>query len=216
MGLTGLFLIGFLIIHLLGNIPLLYNDGGQAFNEYAHFMKTSKIMVIGEVVLFSGFIFHIAQGINLIIQNKKARPVAYKIPHKNKKVDWRSKSMGAFGIIILVFFIIHLGQFFSHKYFIPMDEPPVTYEGVTMDNLYEEVLELFTGKLALIWVAFYGISMMVVGFHLHHGFQSAFQTFGINSKKYTPTIKAAGIIYAVLVPLMFALIPLLMYLGVKI
>jgi succinate dehydrogenase / fumarate reductase cytochrome b subunit len=50
--------------------------------------------------------------------------------------------------------------------------------------------------------------MIILAFHLQHGFQSAFQTLGINHKKYTPIIKTIGVAYAILVPLGFAIIPI--------
>ncbi len=208
MSLTGLFLIVFLIIHFIGNISLLYDDGGAAFNAYAHFMKHNVLIIIGEYVLFAGFLIHIIQGIVLVIQNKKARPVGYKVAHKNSKVLWTSKLMGPFGIVILIFLGLHLAQFFAYKYFLPIES--ISYEGgEEMSNLYQKVHALFQGDQSIIWVAVYSVSMLIISFHLSHGFQSAFQSLGWNHKKYTPFVKAVGLAYAILIPLAFALIPIL-------
>lgn len=211
MSLTGLFLVVFLLIHFIGNISLLYKDS-TAFNEYAHFMKHSTIILISEVILFSGFILHIIQGIILVIQNKKARPVGYKVAHKNSKVSWTSKLMGPFGIVIFIFLVIHLTQFFAFKFFLPIEEV-TSANGYQMAQLYEKVHALFTGDQAIIWIIFYCVSMLVISFHLSHGFQSAFQSLGWNHKKYTPFIKAFGLAYAILIPLAFALIPILVKAG---
>ena len=105
MAITGLFLVQFLLVHLIGNFPLLLDDNGEAFNAYAHFMKHNKIIVISEVVLFLGFIFHIVQGIQLVFANKAARSQGYSVSHKNSKVNPMSKYMGPFGMVILVFLI---------------------------------------------------------------------------------------------------------------
>lgn len=204
MSITGLFLISFLLVHLLGNLLLLKEDGGLAFNEYAHFMKYNPLIKASEVILFAGFIFHSVQGISLIRSNRKARPQRYKVPYKNKKVSWYSQMTASFGVIILVFLIIHLWQFFRFKYLGGLSEVP-GMPGV--DNVYQEVVESFSGFEGVIWVPLYVMAMMIISFHLYHGFQSAFQTLGLNHKKYSPVITAIGVTYAIAIPLTFAVIP---------
>lgn len=213
MSLTGLFLIVFLVAHLAGNIPLLFKDG-EAFNQYAHFMKHNKLIVASEVILFLGFIFHIVQGILLYGKNKGARKVKYAVPNKNEKVSWTSKMMGPFGMVILVFLILHLWDFFAFKYGPRTGLAMVTYDGVEMPNLFARVIHEFQDEIS--HVIFYPICMIVVGLHLSHGFQSAFQSLGLNHKKYTPFIKGLGTAYSIIVPALFALIPILIYLGITI
>ena len=210
MAITGLFLIQFLLIHLIGNFPLLLDDG-EAFNQYAHFMKHNKIIVVSEVVLFAGFIFHIVQGLMLAKENKSARSQGYAVPHKNDKVNTGSKYMAHLGIILLVFLIWHLMEFFSYKYFRPEQLADVIYDGVTMPDLYSKVRSEFKGTEGLLHVIAYSIAMLVVGTHLFHGFQSAFQSIGWNHKKYTPIIKKAGTAYAIVIPALFAVIRLIIY-----
>jgi len=212
MALTGLFLIVFLVAHLLGNLSLLNCDGGEAFNEYAHFMKHTPIMVIGEVVMFLGFIMHIIMGIQLTFQNKSARPIAYAKNNAEVKSPF-SKYMSHMGILLVVLLSWHLFDFFSYKYFADLRGgiEMVTINGVEMPDLasivYAELSELSH-------VIMYTVFMIVISFHLHHGFQSAFQSMGLNHKKYTPIIKMVGTAYAILIPLGFALIPILIYLGI--
>lgn len=223
MSLTGLFLVIFLVVHLVGNISLLYNDG-EAFNTYAHFMRHNPIILASEVILFGGFLLHIVQGIMLTAKNKAARSQGYAVAHKSDKVKWTSKYMGAFGIILIAFLGLHLFDFFSFKFFRELGELNienlsyltntdhiVNYGVEDMPNLHAKVHEVYVNS-PFHWIV-YTLAMLVVGLHLSHGFQSAFQSLGINHKKYTPLIKGVGTVYAVLVPLGFALIPLLIKFG---
>lgn len=206
MSLTGIFLILFLIEHLIGNLLLLNGDGGLAFNEFAHFMKYNRLIQIGEVVLFGGFLFHIIDGIILIRKNRKSRPVQYAVSNKSEVTSWTSKLMGPFGIIILVFLIVHMYDFFRFKYFSPVADMP----GTDISDLASLVYIKFQ---SVGYVAFYVIAMAVVGFHLYHGFQSAFQTLGVNHVKYSPIIKGLGVLYSIVVPLGMALIPIIIYIN---
>lgn len=213
MSITGLFLISFLVVHLIGNISLLYDDGGLAFNAYAHFMKVNPLIKAGEVILFLGFIVHIVQGLALYTSNKAARKQGYAVSHKHERVSWVSKAMGPLGIAILVLLIWHLYEFFRYKYFVGADVLGVDAAGVT--DMYKLVHHEF-GDEGLFHVPMYCVFMLVIGFHLFHGFQSAFQTLGVNHPKYSPAIKMVGYAYAILVPLLFALIPILIFAGVSI
>lgn len=212
MAITGLFLIQFLLVHLAGNFPLLLDDNGQAFNEYAHFMKVNKIIVASEVILFLGFIFHIVQGIKLVFANKAARSQGYAVPHKNEKVNPMSKYMGPFGMVILVFLIWHLMEFFSYKYFRPDALEMISYGGEKIPDLYAKVRGEFKGTEGLLHIVAYSIAMVVIAFHLNHGFQSAFQSIGWNHKKYTPLLKKLGAAYSIIVPVLFVTVPVVIYL----
>lgn len=199
MGFTGFFLIFYLIIHAAVNSLIFYNDDGVVFNEAAHFMSHNWIVRIMEIGLFAGFILHIIQGIVLWRQNALARPVGYaKNDHKSKS-KWYSRSMGLLGTLILLFLIIHLIHFWAGTkndlYFNPDPE----------FNLYHEMKEVFHNPIV---VVIYLAGLASLGFHLLHGFQSAFQTFGINHKRYKPLINGIGIIYTVLIILLFASMPL--------
>ena len=217
MSLSGLFLIVFLVSHLTGNISLLLNDGAT-FNEYAHFMKHNKVIVIGEVVMFAFILLHIVQAIALSKKNNSARSQKYAVPHKNEKVNWTSKYMMHFGIVILVFLVLHLVDFFSFKYF-----REAALEGIDFTNLgyliqqHFEVAHSTTGEIIpnlhakvhevyvnspIHWII-YPVAMFVIGLHLSHGFQSAFQTLGLNHKKYTPIIKTVGTVYAIVIPVSY-------------
>ncbi|QCR22895.1 succinate dehydrogenase cytochrome b subunit [Pontibacter sp. SGAir0037] len=203
MSVTGLFLCSFLVVHLIGNLQLFKNDGGIAFNVYSDFMAHSFIIRIMEVVLVLGFVFHIYDAIALTRRNKAARPIDYAEKRPQENSTWSSRNMGLLGTVILVFLIIHLWNFFVPARFGGLEG--VVIEDVEYDNLYLKVVQSFQ-----IWwyVAIYVISMVALAYHLIHGFQSAFQTLGLDHKKYTPFIQAFGYAFSVLVCLGFAIIPL--------
>ena len=208
MSLTGLFLVIFLVIHLIGNISLLYPNG-DSFNNYAYFMKYNPLIKAGEYVMFLGFLIHIFQGIALMRKNAGARTQGYAVAHKHEKVSITSKYMGPFGLVILAFLLLHLWDFFSFKYWRELDIPNamVTVDGVEMHNLFAKVIQVYQ-ESPIHWII-YPIAMFVIGLHLNHGFQSAFQTLGWNHKKYTPMIKTVGAVYSIIIPLALALIPIL-------
>lgn len=205
MALTGLFLITFLIVHLIGNIQLLYNDGGEAFNIYAKFMTSNPLIKTTSYLLYSTFIIHIIWALLLILHNKKARPVAY--ASTNKSGTWTSRNMGILGTIIFVFLIIHMKNFWYEMHWGGI--PTATYEGMEYKNLYAVVNAAFSEWW---YVLLYVIAMFGIMFHLLHGFSSAFQTLGLNHPKYNPVIKGVGAVIAIGIPMAFAAIPILMFL----
>jgi succinate dehydrogenase / fumarate reductase cytochrome b subunit len=212
MSLTGLFLITFLAVHLIGNLQLiLANDDGYAFNSYAYFMTTNPVIKTTSYLLYAFILLHAIQGTLLWLRNKKARgSTDYAV--KVNRTAGASKSsiyMGSLGIVILAFIIVHMVQFWAQMHFTD-NVGPFTAEGYEgAKDLYALVAQTYEN----IWIVlFYVVAMIFIAFHLWHGFRSAFQTLGLNHKKYTPLIKAVGYVYSVLVPLGFALIPIIMYL----
>ena len=205
MGFTGLFLILFLIVHAGINSCIFLNDGGETFNTVAHFMSHNWIMRFLEIGLMLGIIVHVIQGLMLWRQNAKARPVDYAVKKSNKNSTWYSRSMGLLGTLVLLFLIIHLGHFYVGT------KEALYLHGDAEHNLFNEMKLVFSSPLI---VGFYLFSLAALFWHLAHGFQSAFQTFGLNHKRYTPIIKAAGWIYTIIIITAFALMPLLMHFEV--
>lgn len=211
MAFTGIFLILFLIVHCTANACIFVPDHGATFNKVAHFLGTNWILHLLEVGLFVGFILHIVQGITLTIQNRTKRPVAYAVTRRNQTSKWYSRSMGLLGVLILIFLIIHLGQFWVHTRFAALfgGVGEVTYDK-PMDDLYGRMLDVFSHG----WVVIvYLIALVALGYHLAHGFQSAFRTLGMTSSKYIPIIMGVGYAFSVIVPVIFALMPVTMYFG---
>jgi len=208
MAATGLFLIIFLVVHLIGNLQLLADDGGKAFNIYAKFMTTNPVIKTTSYLLYATFVVHIIWALILTIHNRKARPVGYKVSAASTNSTWSSRNMGFLGTIVFIFLVIHLSNFWWKMKF--GDMPMVTYEGAEYKDLFTVVNSAF-GELWL--VILYVVAMIGLMFHLYHGFQSAFQTLGLNHPKYNPAIKAIGVAFAIIVPALFASIPVLMYLN---
>ncbi len=205
MAATGLFLIIFLLVHLTGNLQLLKDDGGEAFNVYAQFMTSNPLIKTTSYLLYATFLVHIIWAVILSVYNRKARPVGY--AHNKASSTWSSRNMGILGTIVLIFLIIHLKNFWYEMHWGGI--PTVAYEGESYKDLYAVVDKAF----AEWWiVALYVVSMIGLMFHLYHGFQSAFQTLGLNHPKYNALIKGVGTAFAVIVPALFAAIPILMFL----
>lgn len=207
MALTGLFLILFLVVHLAGNLQLLIPDGGKSFNIYAETMASNPLIRIVGIVNFGFIALHAIYSAILTRHNKKSRPVGYAVTKSSANSTWSSRNMGILGSLILIFILIHLRGFWYEFKFGEM--PYVTYDGVTYKDGFTIVSEAFGN---IIYVIFYVLSMAVLAFHLSHGFSSAFQTLGVNHKKYTPFIQKLGIGFAIIVPALFALIPIVMFL----
>lgn len=205
MACTGLFLCLFLVEHLYTNLLLFAGDGGEAFNEASHNMVHSLIIRIVEVVLFAAILTHVWQAIQLTRQNAKARPVGYLVSGTAQTSSWFSRNMGITGSVIFFFIVVHMYNFFV-PYRITGEVGPGAAETVA-----QEVAEAMSNP----WYALlYTISILFLSFHLNHGFQSAFQSLGVNNKKYSPVLKTAGSFFAFgLVGLGFASFPILFYLS---
>lgn len=216
MGLTGLFLISFLVVHvginacIFADLPIFNdNDNGEMFNKAAHFMGSTVLIRIMEIGLFVGILLHIVQGYMLELKNRATRKIGYEVNLGNRGSKWYSRAMGLLGTIILLFLVIHLAHFwvkarFTHSLI------PVTYNGVEMHDMFMEMQMVFSQ----LWVVIvYVLACISLAYHLAHGFQSAFRTIGVHNKKYNAMITSLGYGFAILVPVVFALMPIAMYLG---
>lgn len=206
MSLTGLFLILFLVVHLAGNLQLLKSDGGEAFNVYSHFMANNPLIQLVSKGNFFFILLHIFISLTLVVKNRKARPVSYKVSGGSANSSWPSRSMAILGTLILIFIVLHLyGFWFQFKNGALAD---VEIDGIVMGNGYAWVVDAYSQIPVVI---FYVISMGVLGFHLWHGFASAFQSLGLNHVKYNGFISGLGKLYAVIIPLLYAIIPIYIY-----
>jgi succinate dehydrogenase / fumarate reductase, cytochrome b subunit len=207
MGLTGLFLISFLVVHASINALIFLNDGGATFNDWAHFMGTNIFIRTGEIVLFIGLILHIVDGLLLYFQNRAARPVKYNFEKPSENSKWYSRSMALLGTLLLLFLIIHLANFWVKSRITGLEEYPVDVPG--RENLFAAMKDVFTNPLI---VLVYILGCISLFWHLLHGFKSAFQSLGINHPKYNNIIFMAGAGYSIIIPLLFALMPIAIYL----
>ncbi|ATL49526.1 succinate dehydrogenase [Chitinophaga caeni] len=207
VGATGLFLCSFVIVHLAGNFQLLYKDDGKAFNAYAEFMGHNSLIQFIAWGLKIIIVLHAFIAIQLTFKSRASRPVKYAVKPGNKTSSWFSRQMAIMGSILFIFIVIHLANFWWKFHYgeLPMN----TYDGKEYKDLYKVVQVAFKET----WiVVLYTVGMIALSFHLIHGFKSAFQTFGLNHKKYNGLINFIGVwIFGIAIPVGFAIIPLYIF-----
>jgi len=194
MALTGFFLCSFLIVHLCLNLFLLKQDGGSTFDAYADFMATYPLIRPLEILLFAGFLLHAFIGGWLWLANRLARPVRYAVNRPGEDSALSSRVAFWTGAFVLAFLVIHVNTFFVRSRFFP--------DGTTM---YERVHGAFQSPL---YVSFYLVALVFLGYHLKHGIQSAFQTLGMRRAKYLTLINVLAVVFWLLFPIAFAVLPL--------
>ena len=213
MSITRLFLILFLLVHLSMNFALVLNDvslfgrhwgEGELYNTAAHFMISTPLIRLMEPLLAAGFIFHIVYATIITVRNRRHRPISYAVRAGNHLSSWSSKNMYILGFALLLFLGLHIWNFFYRFRYTTMPETVVN--GVTMDDSFTVVAALFNGSV--IYCIIYMLAGLVLALHLSHGFWSAFQTVGWNNLKWIPRLRIISIVFAVLVGVGFAIIPL--------
>lgn len=215
MSFTGIFLILFLLIHVSINACIFADlfktdDDGMMFNKAAHFMGGTVLIRILEVGLFLGIFLHAIQGLILEFDNRSKRNKGYAVPMGNRGSKWYSRSMGLLGTILLIFLVLHWYHFWVPARFTGQEYlTDVEYNGVIMHNMFN--LMKFT--FSHLWVVIvYVLACISLAYHLLHGFQSSFRTIGVYNKKWMSLIKSIGVGYSILVSIIFALMPIAVYL----
>jgi succinate dehydrogenase / fumarate reductase cytochrome b subunit len=209
MALTGLALIGFVIVHMAGN--LLVFRGREALNGYAHTLDTSPGLVwTVRVFLLVVFVVHVVLGIRLALQNRAARPNPY-VYKDYVQASWASRHVLLTGLVLLAFVVYHLLHFtagvidpvdFKHRL------PPDPRTG------YADVAEMVTRSFRQWWIALsYIVAQVCLGLHLWHGAGSWFQSLGLNHPKYAPAIRGFAVVVATVVAAGNISIPLALWLG---
>jgi succinate dehydrogenase cytochrome b subunit len=198
IGATGLALFLYLITHIAGNLMVF--AGRDTFNNYSHMLLSNPLIPVIEIGLLGIFLLHIYKTVTMYLANLKARPVKYqqkKPAGPPSRKSFASSTMIFSGLWLLVFVVIHVKQFkYGAEYAAP---------GTGIRDLYRLEMENFSNPLL---VAFYVLSMLVVGSHLWHGVSSAFQSAGADQPRWTPRIITAGKVMAVLIAGSFIVIAL--------
>lgn len=214
MSISGIFLMVFIAVHLGLNLLLIFDNSGDLFNQGAHFMATNPLIKIMEPILGLGFIIHIIWSFFLEIENWKARPVKYNKKNMSGASTWASRNMLVLGALVLVFLVIHIIDFFVKIKFTGsslLHETEVN--GVMMENAYALVSYTFIQSIGV--CILYIIGGILLGVHLSHGFWSSFQTLGLNNKHWLKRWQVIGKIYAIVVAVGFAIIPIYFMLGLN-
>jgi len=214
---SGLFLVAFLVVHAGLNACIWANDGGVMFNKAAHFMGASIVPRILEIGLFVFFLLHIIQGLVLEVQNRSKRKIGYAIKLGNRGSKWYSRAMGILGSIILIFLVVHLTDFWIPSRFGGLEPVyidlatnqivPAGAEGAKeFHNLYAEMAYKFTSfpVISIIYI----IGVIALFWHLVHGIQSAFRTFGVTNQRYIDLLTVAGWIFAIIICGAFIMMPI--------
>ncbi|MFC2137980.1 succinate dehydrogenase cytochrome b subunit [Bacteroidota bacterium] len=202
MSLSGFFLMSFICVHLAINLCLLC--GSDTYNMAAHFMATNPIIGIIEPILGIGFLLHILYSIFLTVKNYFARPVKYKMNKPDPISTWASRNMIILGVLILTFLVIHIIDFYWKLRFGEVTE--VIIDGIKMHDAYA----LVTGAFINLWWVdlIYIVGAIALGFHLSHGFWSAFQTIGLDNKNWKPRLIFVAKIFSILIAAGYATIPI--------
>lgn len=199
MSITGLFLVLFLVEHLIGNLLLLLGDNGLTFNAYSETMANNPIIRIVEIVLFLSVIIHPIQAWILTRKNKQARKIHYAVHKEGETSTWASRNMGILGLIILIFLVLHLANFFVSARF-----GDLGLDANGNKDIYSKVYESFT----TVWYSlFYIFCFLGLGFHLIHGILSGFKTLGLSHKKYLPIVRGLGVFLTLIFTIGFISIP---------
>lgn len=200
MALAGLGLCLFVLTHVIGNFLLFV--GPEAYNQYSHKLTSNPLIFVAEAGLVAIFLLHAFEGAMVSWKNYSARPQGYaKLPSGPKRTTWTQRTMAWQGVVILVFVVLHILTF---KYGTHYD---VTYGNETIRDLFRLVVEVFQSPVYVTW---YVIAVIILGYHLSHGFYSSLQTLGAHHPAYTPKFKCASVIYGVFIGLGFAIQPLYM------
>ena len=205
MALTGLFLCLFLIVHLLGNLQLLLppEEAAASFNNYSKFMSGNPLIKVISYLLYFSIIAHSIFALVITVKNRNSAGV-YAFDKRSKSSSWYSRSMGILGLILLIFLLVHMKDFwFQYKFgYIPEDE-----------NGYKDLYTIVIAAFGQWWyVLFNLVAFLVLGFHLAHGFVSAFKTLGAYNSRIFKFLYLVSMVLTFVLTAGFVLIPIFIYL----
>jgi succinate dehydrogenase cytochrome b subunit len=199
VGLTGLLLFLYLILHLAGNALIF--AGPEIFNEYSHALISNPLILPIEIALLLVFLIHVYKAITNYLGNQAARPVGYELKryagHTSRK-SFASSTMIWSGLVVFLFIVIHVKQFKYGAWYQTVSDSPIR-------DLARTEYEVFAQPA---WVAFYVIATLLVGLHLRHGISSGFQSIGVDHPIYTRRLTRWGIAFAIVIGGGLAFIPI--------
>lgn len=209
MAITGLFIIFFLIIHLIGNLILIIPDSffpiefwdnvanqHDMYNAYSHFLVHFWPITIIAWVLYAAIALHIFDAALITWDNWKAKGEKYAVTD-NSTSTWISRNMGLLGTIIGFFIVMHMAQFWLQYKVLKVEH-----------DLYNLVIETFR-----VWwmVLLYEIGIIAFGFHIVHGIESSHRSLGIYPKKVMGIIKHIALYFSLIMAVLYAIIPIILY-----
>ncbi len=213
MAVTGILMIGFVFIHMTGNLQMFAGTPDK-INQYAHLLKSYPLVLWSfRLGLLATVALHILAALSLAWENRIAKPVAYAVAgsHSRMKVALTSVTMVISGTIILGFVVFHLLHFTAHRVDGSYASMETVVAGVTMPDVYRMVVAGFSQPLIS---GFYIVAMALLFFHLRHGAASVFQTFGLRDQNLVKVMDAGSWIIAAVLFLGFSAIPVAVLAGI--
>jgi succinate dehydrogenase / fumarate reductase cytochrome b subunit len=204
MGASGLLLLAFLVVHVAGNLVLF--AGRDAFNGYSYHLVSNPLIYVAELALLVLFTAHLVAGIVVTARNRAARRHRYAVKHwargKSSKShkSVASSTMIVSGVFMIAFVPLHLWTFKWGPNYPSSADPAVR-------DLYRLVIEEFRRPLEVAW---YVGAMLVIGFHLWHGFASGCESLGVDDRDW---LRRTGQVLAVAITGGFVIVPIAIWLG---
>lgn len=209
IAITGLFLCVFLIVHLSANCILLFPESiaRDLYNSYSTTLRESTLIKIVAYFLYLSIILHAIYALLITLKNRKSKPEKYVVNLSNENSTWASQNMGLLGIVILLFIIVHLANFWARIKLGIGEE--VRLDAMGNKDVYEVTYSLFQN---IYFVIFYTVISIPLALHLHHGLKSAFKSLGFYHKKGLRVLAKISLIFAIIMGIGFGIIPFIVYL----
>ncbi|MCE9594986.1 MAG: succinate dehydrogenase cytochrome b subunit [Planctomycetes bacterium] len=199
MSVTGLLLIGFLVVHLAGNLTLFSDDTGEHFDAYStKLMSFGPLLTLAEIGLAVLFVVHLALGLRVTFENRAARAQRYALERDRGSRSFASSTMLVTGCLVLVFVVVHLLDF--------------RFRERASDGLAAMVVRRLSEPAG---VLIYLVGVTALGIHLSHAFRSALQTLGLNDTRFDRPLVRLGRVLAIGLGVGFALFPLILFSGAR-
>ncbi|NJO03636.1 MAG: succinate dehydrogenase cytochrome b subunit [Bacteroidia bacterium] len=208
IALSGLFLCLFLVVHLSVNcILLLPEDTARGmYNAYSTWLRENPLIKLVAYVLYLALLAHIIYSVVIVVRNYRAKPVKYAMNRTQENSTWTSQNMGLLGLLVLIFLVVHLANFWS-PIKLGLGGELAKDELGNLD-VYQVAYTLFQN---IYYVGFYTLLVVPLGFHLHHGLKSAFKTLGFYHRRGLRILAKVSLAYAACISVGFGLIPIVVY-----
>jgi succinate dehydrogenase / fumarate reductase cytochrome b subunit len=208
MALSGFMLVGFVVVHMLGNLQIFL--GAATLNNYGEMLQGNKeILWIMRSGLILAVLAHIYSATVLTLRSRAARPVGYKM-HKRVSESYSARTMRWGGVIVLVFIVFHILHFTTGTVH-PDFQHCADVDGDFTCYVYQNVVAGFDGHWGI--VAFYVLAQIAIAMHLAHGVWSMFRSLGMNSPRSDVMARKAAIAIATMVGFFNCFIPIAVAAG---
>jgi len=198
MAVSGLFMVGFVILHMAGNLQIF--EGAEKLNTYSAFLHgpANELLWVLRVLLLVAVIAHIVSAYQLTVLDRAARPVPY-AKRELQAATIGSRTMRVGGVLLAIFIVLHVLHFTTLTL-----QPAPLVEG----NVYSNAIASFQ----IWWVTLlYVIAMVFLGLHLYHGTWSSVRTLGFERGRLDPFKRPVAITLAIIVWAGFTLVPVAVY-----